>query len=346
MIRGRIVVHRLRVCPTLTRAPSRRRPRPLPPRRTPPGPHRGPHPAASWWRRRGLAGEVAFVRRGGWRRTVGVIVLVFLLVVLVAAFVASHVQINYYVITPGQASPVSQYISVPPAYRHPLTGKILLDRRLRFPAERAQLPAVPLLRFRQRDLPGRRAAGGRADRGPVPQPGLPADGPGSELRHGSRADPPRLPGELLECRRAGLRHPGQVAGGGDPPGGRGDRGGRCQAHADGVRADPGPARLRAGHDGDVERRGVHHQQRGGVRPRQDGGQGGDAGHPAQGHRRPQLRWDAHRLPRRPGPDPAGLALPGGHHHQHAPDRRPLGRGGDDAGHHRQDERGQAHRAAT
>ena len=39
---------------------------------------------------------------------------------------ADHWQINYYVITPGQASPVSQYISVPAEYRHPLTGKILL----------------------------------------------------------------------------------------------------------------------------------------------------------------------------------------------------------------------------
>jgi Lon-like protease len=86
---------------------------------TPPGDVR-------WWRRRGLAGEVEFVRRGGWRRVVGYIVIGFLVVVLVAAFVAAHTQINDYVITPGQASPVSQYISVPPAYRHPLTGKILL----------------------------------------------------------------------------------------------------------------------------------------------------------------------------------------------------------------------------
>jgi Lon-like protease len=57
---------------------------------------------------------------------VGVIALIFLVVVLVGGIVADHWQINYYVITPGQASPVSQYISVPAEYRHPLTGKILL----------------------------------------------------------------------------------------------------------------------------------------------------------------------------------------------------------------------------
>jgi PDZ domain-containing protein len=56
----------------------------------------------------------------------GGVALALLVVVLVGAFVAAHTQINYYVITPGQASPVSQYIKVPPQYRHPLTGKILL----------------------------------------------------------------------------------------------------------------------------------------------------------------------------------------------------------------------------
>jgi PDZ domain-containing protein len=64
--------------------------------------------------------------RRRWRGVVGGIVLALLIVVLVGAFVAAHTQINYYVITPGQASPVSQYIKVPPQYRHPLTGKILL----------------------------------------------------------------------------------------------------------------------------------------------------------------------------------------------------------------------------
>jgi len=47
-------------------------------------------------------------------------------VVLVAALVAARVSVNYYVLTPGDATPVSQYIEVPAADSHPLTGKILL----------------------------------------------------------------------------------------------------------------------------------------------------------------------------------------------------------------------------
>jgi PDZ domain-containing protein len=46
--------------------------------------------------------------------------------VVVAAFIAARISVNYYVITPGDATPVSQYIEVPPSYHHPLTGKILL----------------------------------------------------------------------------------------------------------------------------------------------------------------------------------------------------------------------------
>ena len=55
------------------------------------------------------------------------IVLVVLVVVLIAAgWIANQVPVNYYVITPGDANPVSQYIEVPPHLDHPLTGKILL----------------------------------------------------------------------------------------------------------------------------------------------------------------------------------------------------------------------------
>jgi PDZ domain-containing protein len=51
----------------------------------------------------------------------GVVVLV-----LVAAFIAAQINVDYYVITPGNATPVAQYIEVPAADNHPLTGKILL----------------------------------------------------------------------------------------------------------------------------------------------------------------------------------------------------------------------------
>ncbi len=50
----------------------------------------------------------------------------FVALVLLAALIAAHQTVNYYVITPGNATPVAQYIEVPPADNHPLTGKILL----------------------------------------------------------------------------------------------------------------------------------------------------------------------------------------------------------------------------
>jgi PDZ domain-containing protein len=52
--------------------------------------------------------------------------IVLLIVVLLAALVAARTSINYYVLTPGDAQPVSQFIDVPAADNHPLTGKILL----------------------------------------------------------------------------------------------------------------------------------------------------------------------------------------------------------------------------
>jgi PDZ domain-containing protein len=47
-------------------------------------------------------------------------------VVLLALFVAARINVNYYVLTPGNATPVSRYIEVPPHLDHPVTGKILL----------------------------------------------------------------------------------------------------------------------------------------------------------------------------------------------------------------------------
>ncbi|HWF15848.1 MAG TPA: S16 family serine protease [Acidimicrobiales bacterium] len=46
--------------------------------------------------------------------------------VLLAGLVASHQSVDYYVVTPGNATPVSQYIEVPSADNHPITGNILL----------------------------------------------------------------------------------------------------------------------------------------------------------------------------------------------------------------------------
>jgi PDZ domain-containing protein len=61
-------------------------------------------------------------RRRRWPAVLGVVVVV----VLLAGFIAARINVDYYVITPGSATPVSQYIEVPPHLDHPLTGKILL----------------------------------------------------------------------------------------------------------------------------------------------------------------------------------------------------------------------------
>jgi PDZ domain-containing protein len=50
----------------------------------------------------------------------------FAVIVIVAALVAARTSVDYYVLTPGDATPVAQYIHVPAADNHPLTGKILL----------------------------------------------------------------------------------------------------------------------------------------------------------------------------------------------------------------------------
>jgi PDZ domain-containing protein len=54
------------------------------------------------------------------------VIVGFVALVLLAGLVASHQNVDYYVITPGNATPVAQYIEVPAADNHPLTGKILL----------------------------------------------------------------------------------------------------------------------------------------------------------------------------------------------------------------------------
>ena len=54
------------------------------------------------------------------------VVTALVLIVAIAAVVAARTSVNYYVITPGDATPVSQYIEVPAADNHPLTGRILL----------------------------------------------------------------------------------------------------------------------------------------------------------------------------------------------------------------------------
>ena len=50
----------------------------------------------------------------------------FIVLVILAAIIAAQITIPYYVITPGDVSPVGQYIEVPQADNHPISGNILL----------------------------------------------------------------------------------------------------------------------------------------------------------------------------------------------------------------------------
>ncbi len=61
------------------------------------------------------------------RRRLWLGILAVLVVLLAAAaLIASRTSINYFAVSPGDASPVAPYIEVPAADGHPLTGKILL----------------------------------------------------------------------------------------------------------------------------------------------------------------------------------------------------------------------------
>ena len=137
-------------------------------------------------------------RRRIWPAIFGVVVAV----VLIAALVAARISVNYYVLTPGDATPVSQFIEVPAADNHPLTGKILLTDVFV-----TQLNALNYLQYRFFDsdsevVSGPELLGPTPDESQFLDPGVPPDGPGAVVRHRGGADPPRLHGHLHERRRA------------------------------------------------------------------------------------------------------------------------------------------------
>ena len=197
-----------------------------------------------------------------WRSVVGLIALGFLVIVLVAGIVADHWQVNYYVITPGQASPVSQYISVPAQYRHPLTGKILLTD-----VYVSQLNAFSYLQYRFFDSDSEIYPGGELFEGAPTQ--------GQFLNQGYL----QMAQAQNFATAAALTHLGYHVsssnGGaliyGIPA--KSPASGTLQvaqiieaveheAHADGVRADRSPPRLHAGQHGDAAGGGLLHQQPG------------------------------------------------------------------------------------
>ena len=70
-------------------------------------------------------------------------------IVVIAAIIATRISVNYYVITPGSATPVSQFIEVPQSENHPLTGKILLTDVFVTQLNALELSAVQVLRLQQ-----------------------------------------------------------------------------------------------------------------------------------------------------------------------------------------------------
>jgi Lon-like protease len=64
--------------------------------------------------------------KGRGRRRWPAVLAALVVVVLVAGWIATRINVDYYVITPGEANSVSHFIEVPAELNHPLTGKILL----------------------------------------------------------------------------------------------------------------------------------------------------------------------------------------------------------------------------
>ncbi|HEX4126567.1 MAG TPA: hypothetical protein VHX67_03210, partial [Acidimicrobiales bacterium] len=83
--------------------------------------------------------SAASARRRIWPTVLSVIVIV----IIVGALIANHISVDSYVITPGDATPVAQFIDVPAADSHPLTGTILLTD-----VYVSQLNALNYLRYR------------------------------------------------------------------------------------------------------------------------------------------------------------------------------------------------------
>ena len=129
-----------------------------------------------------------------------------------AGWIASHVSVNYYVITPGDATPVSQYIEVPAADNHPLTGQILLTDVFV-----TQLNALNYLQYRYFDsdsevISGPELLGPTPTRTSTSHQGYLQMTQAQSYRHRGGADPPRLHRHRHQRRRAGLRRRARFAG--------------------------------------------------------------------------------------------------------------------------------------
>ena len=212
-IRGRIVAHRLRVCPTLTRAPTGAGTAPPPSRRIPSGAATRGARSARAPRAAALARGVAGVHRPGaprrrpGRRLRG------------RPRSASTTTSS----RRDRPRPSPSTSRCPPQYRPPAHRQDPPDRRLRHPAERAQLPPLPLLRLQQRDLSrASQLFEGAPTEGQFLNQGYLQMAQAQNFATASALTRLGYHVSSTQRRRAGLRHPGQVAGGGDPPRGPGD----------------------------------------------------------------------------------------------------------------------------
>ena len=138
--------------------------------------------------------------------------MVAAVLLLVACWIASRVSVDYYVLTPGDATPVSQYIEVPPADNHPLTGKILLTDVFL-----TQLNALNYLRYRYFDsnsevVSGPELLGPTPDESQFLAQGYLQMAQAQSFATAVRADPPRLHGPLHQRRRPDLRDPARLPG--------------------------------------------------------------------------------------------------------------------------------------
>ena len=202
--------------------------------------------------------------------------------VVLAGIVAAQINVNYYVITPGDATPVSQYIEVPAQYNHPVTGQILLTDVFV-----SQLNALNYLQYRFFDsndeiyssqtlLGPSTNESEYLDQGYLEMAQAQNYATATALSHLGYKVTSTNVGTLVFGTAA------RVARRQDAEGGAGDHRGQRQAGDDGVRADRGAARLHAGDDGDAQRGGLLDQRRRGLRRRPGGAEADHAGGGAEG----------------------------------------------------------------
>ena len=231
--------------------------------------------------------------------------------VVVAALVAARTSVNYYVLTPGDATPVAPYIDVPAADNHPLTGKILLTD-----VYVTQLNALNYLQYRFFDSDSQVLSSGDLlgpttnenqylDQGYLEMAQAQSFATAAALSHLGYAV------SVVERGRAHLRDHGELAGGRLAARGAGDHCREHHAGHDRLLPDRRAARVNAWPARGAQGRGLLHQQRREFRQRADRDQVGDARDASQGTRRHRL-WQAtqaDRLPRDRAADATGLALP-------------------------------------